>query len=108
MEKYSKILIYIFILCFLNLGISSFLIYKTASISNGNAKVKTTNTNIDSLVKNSPTPVTSAKPIATDDIKTDLTQIKAEIRSLREILGISGSFEELSNLIKSLNQTDKP
>ena len=105
MEKYSKILIYIFLISIINLGISFFVLYK---VNKPELKKEVSVQTTISDTKSSPLPQASSKPITTDSIQTDLTQIKAEIRSLREILGISGSFEELSNLIKSLNQTDKP
>lgn len=105
MEKYSKILIYIFLICIINLIVSTYVTFKVNSLSVTIPSQQNTQTKQAS----SPVPTsTTSKNNIPDDVKTDLTQIKAEIRSLREILGISGSFEELSNLIKNLNQTDKP
>lgn len=103
MEKYSKILIYIFLVCIINLIVSTYIIFRINNLPNNTTTQQTPIKQVPS-----PIPTGTLKGSIPDDIKTDLTQIKAEIRSLREILGISGSFEELSNLIKNLNQTDKP
>lgn len=101
MGKYSKILIYIFLLTLINLGVSTYLIYKI----NVKSEVKV------STILNTPLPSVKPQIIGqngNDDIQTNLTQIKTELRSLREILGITGSFEELANIIKTIGQTEKP
>ncbi|HCR36222.1 hypothetical protein A2130_03235 [Candidatus Woesebacteria bacterium GWC2_33_12] len=97
MEKYGRVLIVIFFLCLINLGLSVFAISKP--------------TPVKLIVNSSPTPLPtsiSKNEIATNsgDLKSDLTLIKAEIRALREILGTTGSFEELSTLIKTLNNNE--
>ncbi len=102
MERYARVLIIIFFLCLINLGLSIFVINKL------NSKSEVKPTPVATTVKPSSTPF-GKTPTATDsaDIKSDLTLIKAEIRALREILGTTRSFEELSNLIKTLN-TNEP
>ncbi len=40
-----------------------------------------------------------------EEIKTDLSQIKAEQRATREILGISGSTKDISDIIKTILET---
>lgn len=104
MEKYSRVLVIIFFLCLINLGLTTYAISK---INSANQKTVATTA---STVKESPQP--TVKPgtnVTTDnDIKSDLTLIKAEIRALREILGTTKSFEELSTLIKSLEGTNQP
>lgn len=83
MEKYSKILIYIFLLTIINIGISSFLIYKI------NIKPETKTQTPSLIVTN-----TKATPQSNSDIKSDLTTIKAEIRALRETLEVTGLISE--------------
>lgn len=89
MEKYSRILIYIFLLTILNLGISSYLIYKVNNVP----QTKTIVNQPITTGKPSPTPQTKQQEATTDtqsDIKSDLIIIKAEIRALREALDVTG------------------
>lgn len=97
MEKYARVLVIIFFLCVANLGLNIYIISKInkLTITNNQASIST------------PLPTTSAKPQASSEpknsdlgqIKADVTLIKAELRALRELLGTSKSFEELSKLI---------
>lgn len=99
MDKYGRVLVIIFFLCLINLGLIFFVISKL----NNEPEAKPTPI---ILTKISPSPSAIGKtiiPTDSTDIKADLTLIKAEIRALREILGTTKSFEELSNLIKNLN-----
>ena len=103
MEKYARVLVVIFFLCLINLGLTLFILTK---IKNEPEAKPTPIT----LTKFSPSPSAIGRtviPTDSTDIKSDLTLIKAEIRALREILGTTKSFEELSNLIKTLN-TNEP
>ena len=102
MEKYARVLVIIFFLCLINLGLTFFVLTKLDN------KPEAKLTSI-TLTKSSPLPSPTGKtiiPTESTDIKSDLTLIKAEIRALREILGTTRSFEELSNLIKTLNTTE--
>ncbi len=111
MEKYSRILVIIFFLCLTNLGLSIYTLSKYQNLNNE----KTANTQLQNNNKPAPSPK-SASPSASFDTKTsgdlsniqsDITLIKAEIRALREILGTTKSFEELSLLIKSLEPSNE-
>lgn len=86
MEKYSRVLIYIFLLSILNLSVSSYLIYKVNNIQ----IAKTQQGAVSTTTKPSPTPVSSSKPMTSDDIRNDLTIIKAEVRALRDSLEGTG------------------
>ena len=89
MEKYSKILIYIFLLTGLNLIISGYLIYKT----NFNYEAKKVAVVATSTPKPS-SPATTKTTSQDQDVKSDLIQIKAEIRALRESVENSGLVVE--------------
>lgn len=105
MEKYARVLVIIFFLTIVNLGLSIFIINKL----NKEPEIKQTPIIVTNT--NSPTPQSKlATPSATlsdDEIKSDLTLIKAEIRGLRDVLGVTGTFENLSKLIKDL-EVNKP
>lgn len=102
MDKYGRVLIIIFFLCLINLGLSIFVVLKLNSKSvQQSASI---NQQTVATLKPQPTVIAAAN---TANIQSDLSLIKAEIRALREILGTTKSFEELSNLIKSLN-TNEP
>lgn len=97
MEKYARVLVIIFFLCLANLGLNIYIISKV----NKPIAVK------ESLNIPAQTPSSTNKSTATSEpknsdlgqIKADVTLIKAEIRALRELLGTTKSFEELSKLI---------
>jgi hypothetical protein len=100
MEKYARVLVIIFFLCLINIGLNVYTLSKV----NNQANQKTIET-IASAPTSSPIPGTKATTDANlneNEVRADLTIIKAEIRSLREILGTTKSFEELSKLITSL------
>lgn len=105
MEKYARVLVIIFFLTIVNLGLSIFIISKL----NKESEVKPTPVVITTT--NSPTPqsklATPSASLSNDEIKSDLTLIKAEIRGLRDVLGVTGTFENLSKLIKDL-EINKP
>ena len=100
MDKYSRILIYIFLFCIVNTVTNIYLISKINVILNNKE-----------LITQAPSPKQSTAPsivpkptlLPDSDIKKDLTLIKAELRSLREILNVTGSFEELLNATKPIN-----
>jgi len=101
MDKYGRVLIIIFFLCLINLGLTLFTINKLDARNMQTGQTETV------FVKQSPIPTNKpATSVAPDDIRTDLNLIKAEIRALREILGVTGSFEELSNVVKGLNNNE--
>lgn len=105
MEKYSRVLVIIFFLCLINLGFNLYIIYKLNNPVAQTVPVvqQPVVTRLPAQAGN-PSPTTVATIPTT--IQSDLTLIKAEIRALREILGTTKSFEELSNLIKTLNVTE--
>jgi len=88
MEKYSKILIYIFLFSVINSILITVLFFKlnrNETIQKSEAKV----------VIPSPTTKTSATPQPSSanlqpDIKSDLNLIKAELRALRESIDSTG------------------
>jgi len=100
MDKYGRVLIIIFFLCLINLGLILFTINKldARNIQTGQTE--------NVFVKQSPIPTNKPSSVAPDDIRSDLNLIKAEVRALREILGVTGSFEELSNIVKGLNNNE--
>lgn len=83
MEKYARVLVIIFFLCLFNLGLNIYLL----------SKIDKPITN-QPITVSSPKPTSSTKPISpkVDEvgIQSDLTQIKAEIRSLRDSLESTG------------------
>ncbi len=97
MEKYARVLVTIFFLCVANLGLNIYII--------SNLKNPTVTSELVSI--STPLPTSSTKPQASNEpkgsdmsqIKADITLIKAEIRALRELLGTTRTFEELSKLI---------
>lgn len=102
MEKYSRILVIIFFLTVGNLALSIYTISKLNRPTEQEKQISTV------TPKASPTPTSkpAAKEVEDSNSKADLTLIKAEIRALREILGVTGSFEELSALIKGLENKE--
>lgn len=84
MEKYSKILIYIFLLCVTNIIASLFILFKGGTINNQANKPNPTATSI-STSRPSPSPAV-AKATESTDIKSDLNLIKAELRALRDAI----------------------
>ncbi len=97
MEKYARVLVIIFFLCVANLGLN---IYVIANLNKPTATK-------ESVSLSTPSPTSSTKPQASNEpknsdlgqIKADVTLIKAELRALRELLGTTRTFEELSKLI---------
>ncbi len=97
MEKYARVLVIIFFLCVANLGLNIYIISNLE---------KSTATN-ELVSFSTPLPTSSTKPQASNEpkstdlsqIKADVTLIKAEVRALRELLGTTRTFEELSKLI---------
>lgn len=85
MEKYARVLIIIFFLCLFNLGLN---IYVLSKLNNPVAN------NLPVAVISSAKPTPSNKPVSpkVDEagIQSDLTQIKAEIRALRDSLESTG------------------
>lgn len=104
MERFSRILIIIFVLTLVNLGLNSYLINKINKIENIAAKNTIANTTVanTSLTKATTKPIASNEPTISDDLAT----IKAEIRSLREILGTTKTFEDLNILIKTIENNE--
>lgn len=103
MEKYSRILIIIFFLCLFNLGLNFYMLSNikndfknTNKLQSNTSPMPTSKTATESAKVN----LENKSELAT--FQSDLTVIKAEIRALRELLGTTKSFEELSLLIKSL------
>lgn len=93
MDKFSRILFVIFILLIVNLGLSIYTITKLPKESNNKNNIK----QLESVAeKGSPfaSPSTKAVPTPNTDIKSDLNTIKAEIRSLKEILTSNGIIIE--------------
>lgn len=87
MEKYGRVLVIIFFLCLINLGLTVFTISKLNK-SQDNKPISIVTTNNDKV---SPTPTPK---IDLTLIQSDLTVIKAEIRSIRELLTGSGLIIE--------------
>ena len=93
----------------INLGLSTFSLKKSLAPTLNN---KTQQREVV-LQQASPTPHTSSPTLKgsqsdIEGIKSDITVIKAEIRALREILNISGSFENAVNLLKDLDTSKTP
>lgn len=109
MDRYSRILIIIFLICLINLGLAVFSLKKSqVPTQNNKNQQKEVVLQQASLTPpaSSPTPKGSQSDI--ESIKSDITIIKAEIRALREILNISGSFENAANLLKDLDTNKTP
>jgi hypothetical protein len=87
MERFSRILIIIFTLILVNIGLNSYLITKVNKLEKQNSK----NIITTQITTTSPTPKPSAKNESQDNnISADLAIIKAEIRSIRESLELTG------------------
>lgn len=80
MDKFARVLIIIFFLCLFNLGLNFYILSKLDEPVVESVPVQQT------VVVKSPQPVATTPP----SIQTDLTQIKAEIRSLRDSLESTG------------------
>lgn len=102
MDKYTRVLLAILILVLFAIGLNIYTI-----------KVLKDTAKVTSLQQTTPQVIATDKPISTEnanvvvnenDITADLTIIKAEIRALREVLGLTTTFEEFSNLVKNLKQ----
>lgn len=104
MDKYSRILIIIFFMCLINLGLA---VFNFSQVSFRPKDQKTISQSLPTLKPTSPSPTPKTNQSDIEVIKSDLTLIKAEIRSLREILGISGTFENLSNIIKEVDSNKR-
>lgn len=93
MDRFSRILIVIFILCLLNLGLNGYLISKINKLQTA------TKVNTPSTLNTSPTPKTTSKPTMnqsqdTSTIASELSIIKAELRSIHESLELTGIVAE--------------
>lgn len=88
MEKYARVLVIIFFLCLINLGLNVYLLSQLdkQSLSLGDKPVAESVPVQQTVVTKSPQPIATTTP----NIQTDLTQIKAEIRSLRDSLESTG------------------
>ena len=104
MDKYSRILIIIFFISLINFGLS---VYNLSQASFKTNDQKITSQSLATLKPTSPSPTPKTNQSDIEVIKSDLTLIKAEIRSLREILGVSGTFENLSNIIKEVDSNKR-
>ena len=80
MDKFGRVLVIIFFLCLFNVGLNFYILSKL-----GKPVTETVPAQQIVTVK-SPQPITTTPP----NIQTDLTQIKAEIRSLRDSLESTG------------------
>ncbi len=80
MDKFGRVLVIIFFLCLFNLGLNVYILSKLNKPVKENVPVQQT------VVTKSPQPVVTTP----QNIQTDLTQIKAEIRSLRDSLESTG------------------
>ena len=80
MDKFGRVLVIIFFLCLINLGLNIYLLSKLDEPIVETVPVQ------QAVVAKSPQPVVTTPP----NIQTDLTQIKAEIRSLRDSLESTG------------------
>lgn len=80
MDRYARVLVIIFFLCLINLGLNFYILSKLDEPATESVPVQQT------VVTKSPQPVATTPP----NIQTDLTQIKAEIRSLRDSLESTG------------------
>lgn len=84
MDKFGRVLIIIFFLCLFNLGLNIYVL----------SKLDKPVANLPATVISSTKPTPSNKPVSPKvdetSIQSDLTQIKAEIRSLRDSLESTG------------------
>lgn len=81
MDKFGRVLIIIFFLCIISLGLNIYIISK---LNKPTPEIK----NQAIVVTKTATP--NANITTPPNIQTDLTQIKAEIRSLRDSLESTG------------------
>jgi len=86
MDRYTRILVLIFLICIINLGLSVYLINKAKDKINPIPVVNNSNTS----VLKSPSPTTKAVELDSANFKSELGIIKAEIRALRDSLETSG------------------
>lgn len=90
MERFSRILIVIFILSLVNLGLNGYLLNRINKLQTTSKSVYT------STVFASPTPKTTDRPTTNEDLKNtdtisnDISIIKAEIRAIRDSLELNG------------------
>lgn len=84
MEKYSRVLITIFLLVVINLVLSFYILTKL------NQPVKNKEVQPAVVAKIATPSATVATPISTPNIQSDLTLIKAEIRAMRTSLETTG------------------
>lgn len=105
MERFSRILIIIFVISLINLGLNGYLLTKVAKFEKTNIKTTTPQNTLLPTME----PKSTSQPIETSqsNIDDDLATIKAEIRSLREILGTTKTFAELNNLIKTIENNEQ-
>ena len=80
MDKFGRVLVIIFFLCLINLSLNIYVLSKLNKPLVETVPVQQT------VTVKSPQPIITTPP----NIQTDLTQIKAEIRSLRESLESNG------------------
>lgn len=86
MEKYGRVLVIIFFLCLINIGLSIYTINQVK-----NPQVTQTEPTTISTKLASPASQTVTIP---PNIQSDLTLIKAEIRTLRDALDVTGLILE--------------
>jgi hypothetical protein len=89
MEKYSKILIYIFLLCIVNSILVIFTLFNSYPKNKQLVKPNPISTSI-STSKPSPIATMPSKDTPATDIKSDLNVIKAELRALRDAVENTG------------------
>ena len=84
MDRYTRILVIIFLLCLVSLGLNFYMISKVSR-----PITQTVSTVQQPTTRNSPQAVPTI-PSTPPSIQADLTQIKAEIRALRDSLESTG------------------
>jgi hypothetical protein len=89
MDRYTRILVIIFLLCLINLGLNLYLLSR-----NNNSAVQTVPTISQPITRNSPQAVPTALVTTPPNIQSDLNTIKAEIRALRDSLELTGIIPE--------------
>ncbi|MEK7168922.1 MAG: hypothetical protein AAB778_02815 [Patescibacteria group bacterium] len=85
MEKYARVLIIIFFLCLFNLGLNIYVLSKL-----DNPVTQATPISNQLVTRNSPQAVPTVFATTVPSIQSNLTQIKAEIRALRDSLESTG------------------